>query len=103
MSSATLDFDRLLAPIAGDNPCGADLRWDPVYQEVKLARQEGDRDMLGRDEPAEANWPRVLDLTSDALATRTKDLMLACWLTEAQVNLKSFAGLRDSITLLIRM
>jgi len=91
-SPATLDFNRLTAPIPGDNPCGADLRWDAAYQEIKDARREGDRDILAAAEPLVANWRLVSETASDCLASRSKDLMLACWFTEALTHVHGFAG-----------
>lgn len=99
-SQNILDFDRLLSPIAADNPCGADLRWEPIYQEVKDARPKEDRDAFGLDSPVAANWTPVIDLTSDVLATQSKDLMLAAWLTEALVHQNGFAGFRDGLKLI---
>ncbi|HEX4128844.1 MAG TPA: type VI secretion system protein TssA [Pirellulales bacterium] len=98
-SAPQVDFDRLLAPIAGGNPCGVDLRWEPIYQEIKSARQRGDRDMLGTDEAPAVEWRKVVDLTSDALAKQSKDLMIASWLVEALVSMQGFAGLRDGVKL----
>jgi type VI secretion system protein ImpA len=99
-SQNILDFDRLLSPISADNPCGADLRWEPIYQEIKDARPKDDRDAFGLDSPEIANWTPVIDLTCDALATQSKDLMLAAWLTEALVHQYGFAGFRDGLKLI---
>ena len=51
-SPGVIDLDRLLSPIAGDNPCGESLRWDPVYDEIKAARREDDKDALAGKGPA---------------------------------------------------
>ncbi|HWA97555.1 MAG TPA: type VI secretion system protein TssA [Pirellulales bacterium] len=100
-SAPQIDIDRLLSPIAGDHPCGADLRWEPIYQEIKSARQRGDRDLLETgEEPPPVEWRRIIDLASEALAEQTKDLMIASWLVEALVNNPGpagFAGLRDGL------
>ena len=99
-SENILDFDRLLSSISADNPCGQDLRWEPIYQEIKDARPKDDRDAFGLDSPVIANWMPVIELTSDALASQSKDLMLAAWLTEALVHQYGFAGFRDGIKLI---
>ena len=75
-SPSHIDLERLLAPIPGDKPCGQYLRFEPAYEEIKQARREGDRDVLG-GEGAEAQWGEVLRLASDALSGATKDLMIA--------------------------
>ena len=35
-------IEPLLQPIPGDNPAGPSLRYDPVYDEIKRAREEED-------------------------------------------------------------
>ena len=102
MSSArVIDLETLLAPIAGDDPCGASLRWDPVYDQIKNARtvEEG---VLGDDarESNKANWGEVVQLAVGALSERSKDLMIAAWLTEALLAVYGFAGARDGLLLL---
>jgi len=47
-----------------------------------------------------ADWDGVVILATDALATKTKDLQIAVWLTEALVKRFDFAGLRDGFRLL---
>ena len=100
--SSLLDLEQLLTPIPGPSPSGQDLRWDTVYADLKKARQGGNRDMLEEeDEDSGPNWPLVIDLSTEALGTQTKDLMLAGWLTEALVHKHGFAGLRDGLRLII--
>ena len=96
-----LNFENLLQPIAGDNPSGEDLKWDNVYEEIKAARKQGNRDLL--DDGAEEtppNWSLIIDLAVDAISTRSKDLMLGAWLSEALINYGGFAGCRDGFKLL---
>ena len=40
-----------------------------------------------------------MKLAGEALATRSKDLQLAAWLTEAQLGREGFAGLREGLEL----
>jgi type VI secretion system protein ImpA len=100
MSPQVLDLPTLLAPIAGDNPAGVELRWEPIYDEIRRARSEDDRDMLQEAQQVAAEWPRVMELASGTLANRSKDLMIAAWLTEAVTAVHGFAGLRDGLQLL---
>jgi type VI secretion system protein ImpA len=37
------NYATLLAPIPGDDPGGADLRYDPLYDRIKELRREDDR------------------------------------------------------------
>ncbi|MCH7685497.1 MAG: type VI secretion system protein TssA [Planctomycetes bacterium] len=98
-SQDILDADQLLAPLSEENPCGESLRWDPLWDEMRSARESTSNAV---DESADTveNWPLVAELTQDALTSRTKDLMIAGWLTESLVRLHGIAGLRDGIRLL---
>jgi type VI secretion system protein ImpA len=110
-SPEVIDFDNLLAPIAGDNPAGVDLREDfapdSVYRRVRAARaeaREAERRLVYEDQGGgprsnAGNWQPILDLTPQAIAERSKDLELAALLTEALVREHGFAGLRDGFRL----
>jgi type VI secretion system protein ImpA len=91
--------DDLLNPIEGPNPSGASLRYNPVYDKIKEARREEDQPppgMTERDRKTADN-SLVIKLTTDTLTTKTKDLQLAAWLTEALLKQKGFGGLRDGL------
>lgn len=94
--------DDLLNPIPGENPAGADLRYDPLYDKIKDARREDDDAPQGEwERPRKvADWPAVIKLAGDTLATRTKDLQLAAWLTEAMLRREGYAGLGGGLALL---
>ena len=94
--------DDLLKPIPGDAPAGADLRYDPLYDRIKEARREDDDAPQGDWQIARktADWAQVLKLASEAIASRSKDLQLAAWLTEAALRKEGIGGLRDGLALL---
>jgi len=94
--------DDLLNALPGDRPGGVDLRYDPVYDKIKEARREDDDAPQGEwaTERKTADWPQVIKLASDALATKSKDLQLAAWLTEAMLRREGFAGLRGGLELI---
>ena len=98
--------DDLLNPIPGSNPCGENLRYDPVYDKIKEARFE-DEDDAPQGEwqrtRKKADFPLVIKLASDALTKKSKDLQLAAWLGEATLRRESFAALPESISLLQKM
>lgn len=95
--------DDLLTPIPGDNPAGGNLRYDPLYDKVKEARREDD-DLPAGELPVgprkTADHQLVIRLASEALATRTKDLQLAAWLTEALLRREGIAGLNEGMALM---
>lgn len=100
--------EDILAPIPGDNPSGIDLRYDTkllIYDKIKESRRQDDELAQGdwQAERKTANWPLVLKLAQDTLATTSKDLQLAAWLTEALLQLERFPGLRQGLDLTFRM
>jgi type VI secretion system protein ImpA len=96
--------EDLLNPIAGDNPSGQDVRYDTkllVYDKIKEARRQDDNLAQGawEHERKVADYALVGKLAQEALATRTKDLQLAAWLTEAALRTEGFSGLRQGLVL----
>ncbi len=94
--------DDLLSPIPGANPGGVELRYDPVFDKIKEARREDLDAPQGEWATAlkTADWPLVIKLSKDALATKSKDLQIASWLTEALGRREGFPGLRSGIEVL---
>ena len=43
-----------------------------------------------------ADWDRVIELGTELLRTRTKDLQIAAWVAEAVTKRHGFAGLREA-------
>jgi len=95
--------DDLLSPVPGANPSGESLRYAPLYDQIKEARREeeaaGDMGVWQR-ELKKADSPLVIKLAGDALATRSKDLQLAAWLTEAALRLEGYPGLKSGLELI---
>jgi type VI secretion system protein ImpA len=94
--------EGLLNPIPGDNPSGKTLRYDPVYDKIREARREEDVLPQGdwSREVKKSDFPLVIKLATEALSTKSKDLQLAAWLTEAILFRDHIAGLREGIDLL---
>jgi type VI secretion system protein ImpA len=97
-----LNVEELLQPIPGENPSGQDLRYEPVYDEIKEARREDDEGPQGdwARERKIADWPTVIKLTTGCLSKESKDLQLAAWLTEALLKKEGFSGLRNGLELI---
>lgn len=91
--------DDLLNPIEGPNPSGTNLRYDSLYDKIKEARREEALPPPGMAEQDRkvADNVLVIKLGTEALATKTKDLQLAAWLTEALLKKEGFGGLRDGL------
>jgi type VI secretion system protein ImpA len=87
---------QLLQPLSEAEPCGPAMRHDAVFTEIRLAREEDDPSLpMGQWERPlkKADWQLIDRLCQETLSTRTKDLQLAAWLTEAWTRLGGFGGL----------
>lgn len=100
-----MDFDRLLAPIDGDQPSGVELRHDLRFHDLErlteLASREhrvNDDGTLGDAAPA-VDWERII-ADGTELASEGRDLRLLVLMTRASYNIDGFAGLAKSIELL---
>ncbi len=94
--------ENILAPIPGDNPGGPNLRYEPIYDKIKEARREEEDVEQGEwaRERKVADWPLTIKLITETLATQTKDLQLAAWLTEALLRRDGIGGLKEGLDLL---
>lgn len=94
-----INVEAILAPIAGDNPAGEDLRYTPVYDNIKEARREDDiyDPSIPEGDLKRADWDKVIKLCVDALTNKTKDIQIAAWMTEALINTGGFEGLSTGL------
>lgn len=100
---SALDLAPLLAPIDGEHRAGRWLRYDAVYADIRRMREADDPDLpqgVWKRELKRADWNGVAARAADALASRSKDLLLAAWLTEAWVYLDGVAGLAAGLRLM---
>ncbi|TNH44572.1 type VI secretion system protein TssA [Photorhabdus luminescens] len=106
MNLAQTDIARFLQPIAADNPAGVDIEYEPIFEQINAAR-ETDEDVLQGDawgyETRQADWLGVSTLCQEVLEKQSKDLQIACWLTQAQGELYGLEGISSGITLLARL
>lgn len=102
-----IDLEGLLTPISTAAAAGNDLRLDrspgSVYYALKDARNNAratERSSLFDDSVDLLKpWHAVVKLAPEMLQ-QSKDLEVACWLTEGLVRLHGAAGLRDGIRLI---
>ena len=96
-----LDIESLLAPLAGDAPCGVNLEYDPAFQTLQEAasgkpeRQYG-ATIIAAEPP---DWPAVREQAL-ALAARTRDLRVAVWLARGAARVDGLAGAVQGLQLL---
>lgn len=95
--------EDLLTPIPGDNPSGTYLYYAPIYDKIKEARRQdedsGPSGVWTRERKV-ADWSLVIKLAGEALATQSKDLQLAAWITEAYFKKEGFPVFRDCLVMM---
>ena len=75
-------------PISKDQPAGADIRFEPLFEELqsevgKLSSISG---------PASVDWGKVIKLSSEILAEKSKDLLVASYLAVALIYNRQVEG-----------
>jgi type VI secretion system protein ImpA len=105
--SPVADLERLLKPISDEIAVGQDLRHVLIDQKKGIywhdRIREAHRENLYEDVPKLPDWSVVIDLSTQALTTLTKDLQIAAWLSDALVKHNGhdrLTGLRDSLKLM---
>lgn len=101
LAAEVTDLEALLAAMPGENPAGENLQYSGLFDEIREARRADENLDQGawKFELKVANWDKVITLASEALKSKSKDLQLCAWLSEAFAKLHGFAGLRDGLRL----
>ncbi|HHY8364379.1 TPA: type VI secretion system protein TssA [Escherichia coli] len=91
------EMDTLLLPVIGESPAGDDIEYDPVYSEIRAARQN-DPDYMSQgewavSEPRRADWRKVRKLCEVTLRNKSKDLQISCWYVESLTHLYALEGM----------
>jgi type VI secretion system protein ImpA len=96
-----IDVEKLLAPVDGESPVGADLSYDPSMMEIdQLAAGKPEQQVGDTIVPAEdPDWKELRSRCTEAL-TKTKDLRVAMHLLLAAVKMDGLKGLCDGLALI---
>lgn len=81
-----------------DAPCGDDLSFSAAFDQILEARRFDDPTLAQGEwvtDIKEADWRGVVTQCEALLASQTKDLRVAGWLTEALGHSRGLAGLAD--------
>lgn len=101
-----LSLDDLLAPLDSDEPGGEDLRYEGLYDSIADLRKEDDPESprgVWETDVRQADWSQIRKLAEEALTSRTKDLQVAAWLTEALGHQRGLAGFAEGLELMARL
>src|SRR5690606_21749778 len=78
--------------VPGPDPAGENIRYDEAF--TRLEDEIGKMQSAG---PAAVDWAGVIDMASELLASRSKDLLIASWLTFALHRQEGLPGLADGL------
>lgn len=106
MNLAQTDIERFLWPISAAMPAGCNIEYEAIFEQINQAR-ERDEGMFSDDawecETRRADWTRVSRLCQQVLETQSKDLQIACWLTQSQGELYGLEGITAGLALITRL
>ena len=97
-----LNLESLLSPISADAPSGEDLSFSLEFDRIQEQRRADDPSLDQGEWQIElkaADWPGVLHDCQQLLCSRSKDLRLAAWFTEAASYLHGITGLNQGLAL----
>ena len=98
-----IDVAELLNPIAGSDPCGEDMSFADVFDQMREARRADDASLSQGDWQTDrklADWRLVLQLGERVLSRQSKDLQAAVWVGEAAIGKEGYAGAAEAFALL---
>lgn len=101
-----IDTDALLAPIREDAPCGDDYSFSIEFDKIKRAREQDDPH-LSQGEWATAlkvaDWPVVVEQSTEVLQHKSKDIRAASWLIEGLAHVHGYQGMADGCEFLSQL
>jgi|GEM_PF-2002887 len=83
---------RILAPVAGDSPCGEDPRFEDAFEQI-----EGELAKLSSAENVTPDWAQVQRLAYEILTTSAKDLRCLVWWSVARLRNDGLDGLGEAL------
>lgn len=98
---ASIDVEKLLQEVSADSPAGADMEYEPEFQELERSTQYRAEQVIGDAvvEAYEPNW-RDVQRAATELFSKTKDLRIAMYLTLAGLRNDGFIGFKDGLALI---
>jgi len=96
--------ELMLEPLVNAHgPCGEDMTFSSEFDEIQEARRFDDPSLSQGEwitTVKEADWNAVMRMCRQLLETRSKDLRLAAWMTEAKGKARGLNGLTEGYELL---
>lgn len=101
-----MDITPLLSPIHEQSPCGEDYSFSNEFHAIKKAKTQDDMLLDQGDwvtEPKQADWDFVATTSINLLQSKSKDIRLLTWISEAWASLYGFEGIAKSLELSHRL
>jgi len=99
MTASLADITNLGASsIPGDNPAGESARYDPEFEAISAE--------IGKLEAAQAeepDWGKVVQLSQQILQNRSKDFLVAAYLTQGLLVMNGYPGLAAGLQSILGM
>ncbi len=92
----------LLEPISADAPCGEDLSYDPLYNDLAVAIEGTPENQFESGSAKEPNWSEIRKLSEGGLK-RSKDLQMAVYYALALTKVSGVEGTAKAMDLLAGM
>ena len=88
-----MDLETLLAPVTPEDPCGADLEYDPAFSEIdRLAQGKPEQQIGNTIVPAEEPDWKVVQKKAGDLLGKSKDLRVGAHLTRSLLHTQGWSG-----------
>ena len=104
-----MDIEPLLQPVSPESPCGEDISYDASFNELEvLTKGKEAQQFSGSENPdwqvsaEEPDWQQIRGKCTELFA-RSKDLRVTVYLILACLKLEGIPGLRDGLSLLLRL
>lgn len=94
MSDPVVDIEKLLQPLAGDQPGGVSCRYEPEFEAI-----EAEIAKLSAITPQAVDWERVVNLATEILSGKSKDMLVASYLGYGLFELHGCAGIAAAVAL----
>lgn len=93
----SIDVDALLQPVSADQPCGNNLEYDPLFQELERVAAGKPETQFSDAEPPD--WRQVRAKAVELLG-RSRDLRALAYLADSSLNLGNWEDFRDCLKLM---
>ncbi len=85
-----MDIDKIIAPISEKKPAGEDVSYDPDFEALQA---EIDKMSVVSSSTSEVDWKKVVELSSNILASKGKHILVCAYLAKGLVETEGIEGL----------